>query len=92
MIAREHQLPCCSCGAADHTGAYHQTRNVVRFPRAVATLEAQAVADVFAGAARELEDLAGCAHAYDPSTLRRKLRGIVAATVEAAVNAEGSES
>jgi hypothetical protein len=73
------------------TSAEHElqrARFAARFPRAVATMRAQAVAAVFASAARELEDLAGCSHA---STLFRKIRGIVAATVEAAVNAEGDE-
>ena len=74
---------------ADHDT--QRARFVARFPRAVATMRAQAVAAVFASAARELEDLAGCSHAYEAGTLFRKIRGIVAATVEAAVNAEGDE-
>lgn len=65
---------------------------IVRFPRAAAALEAQRVADVFGRAAVELTELAGAAHAYDPSTLRRKVRGVVAATVQEAVEAEGSET
>lgn len=67
-------------------------RNVVRFPRAVATLEAQAVADVFSRAAVEIQDLAGASWAYDPATFRRKLRALVAATIQLAVEAEGCES
>jgi hypothetical protein len=65
---------------------------VLRFPRAASMLEAMAVAQVFSGAAIELEELAGSAHVYNASTLRRKVRGIVAAAVQLAVEAEGAES
>jgi hypothetical protein len=65
---------------------------LVRFPRTTCMLEAQAIADVFSSAAVDLTELAGCAHTYDPATFRRKLRGIVAATVQLAVEAEGAET
>lgn len=67
-------------------------RNVVRFPRTTAMLEAQRVADVFSRAAVEFQDLTATAWAYDPSTFRRNVRSIIAATVHLAVEAEGAET
>jgi hypothetical protein len=60
-----------------------------RFPRAAAMLEATRVADALRAGAEELDAIAGAAHAYERGTLRRKVRAIVLATVEAAVEAEG---
>lgn len=67
-------------------------RLVSRFPRAAAVLEAMRVAEAMRAGADELDALAGEAHAYEPGTLRREVRGIVLATVTAAVDAEGAES
>jgi hypothetical protein len=47
---------------------------------------------VFSSAAVELAELTEAAHAHDAGTFRRKVRGIVAATVQLAVEAEGCES
>lgn len=63
--------------------------NVVRFPRTSLMLEAQSIADVFRRAAVDLEEIAGTAHAYDPGTLRRKIRAITLAAVASAVDCEG---
>lgn len=41
-------------------------------------LEITAIAGVLRQAATDLEELAGAAHTYELSTLRRKMRGIVA--------------
>ncbi|MEO7035600.1 MAG: hypothetical protein ABI548_16870 [Polyangiaceae bacterium] len=67
-------------------------RIVSRFPRADAVLESTRIAEALRNGANELDALAGCAHAYEIGTLRRKVRGIVLATVAAAVDAEGCES
>lgn len=64
--------------------------NVVRFPRTSLMLEAQNIADVFRRAAIDLEEIAGTAHAYDPGTLRRKIRAITLAAVASAVDCEGA--
>jgi hypothetical protein len=63
--------------------------NVVRFPRTSLMLEAQGIADAFRQAATDLEELAGTAHAYEPGTLRRKIRAITLAAVASAVDCEG---
>ena len=63
--------------------------NVVRFPRASLMIEASGIADVFRQAATDLDELAGAAHAYDPGTLRRKIRAITLAAVSSAVDCEG---
>lgn len=70
-------------------GVRARLRVVSRFPRAEAMLEATRIADAFKAGADALDDLAGAAFAYEVGTLRRKMRGIVLATVEAAVEAEG---
>lgn len=70
--------------------AEQQARNVVRFPRASLTLEAQNIANVFRQAAVDLEEVAGASHAYDPGTLRRKIRAITLAAVASAVDCEGA--
>ena len=62
-----------------------------RFPRTAAALEATRIATALRAGARELDALAAAAHAYEPGTLRRKLRAVVLATVEAAIEAEGLE-
>jgi hypothetical protein len=67
-------------------------RLVSRFPRADAVLESTRIAEAMRAGADELDAIAGCAHAYEPGTLRRKLRGVVLATVHAAVELEGCES
>ena len=66
-------------------------RLVSKFPRAEAMLEATRIADALRAGANELDELAGAAPAYEIGTLRRKVRGIVLATVAAAVEAEGAE-
>ena len=48
-----------------------------KFPRAGAMLQMVAAAEVLKQAARDLEELAGAAPAYEVSTLRRKARGII---------------
>jgi hypothetical protein len=57
--------------------------------RAAAMFEAGGVADALRADAEERDAIAGAAHGYEPGTLRRKVRAIVLATVEAAVEAEG---
>ncbi|MEI9936690.1 MAG: hypothetical protein WDO69_05650 [Pseudomonadota bacterium] len=63
-------------------------RVVSKFPRADAVLESTRIAEALRAGADELDALAGAAHAYEIGTLRRKVRGIVLATVAAAVDAE----
>jgi hypothetical protein len=82
----------CSAAARQPSRVCPVHANVVRFPRTSALLEAQRVADVFSSAAVELAELTEAAHAHDAGTFRRKVRGIVAATVQLAVEAEGCES
>ncbi len=59
-----------------------------RYPRTAAMLEATRIAESLRAGATELEELCSAAHAYEPGTLRRKVRGIVLATVTAAVECE----
>lgn len=62
-----------------------------RFPRAATVLDAAAIAETLRKAATELDELAGCAHAYDPATFRRKVRAITVHTLYRVVELEGDE-
>jgi hypothetical protein len=54
-------------------------------------LDAVAIAGAFRKAATELDELAGAAHAYDPATFRRKVRGVTLHTMYQVVELEGEE-
>jgi hypothetical protein len=60
--------------------------NAAAFPRAAAMLEATRIADSLRRAAAELDELAGAAHAYEPGTLRRKVRAVVIAAAASVVD------
>lgn len=66
-------------------------RQAARFPRAAAMLDAQGIADTMRKAATEIEELTGCAHAYDAATFRRKVRAITLHTLYRVVELEGEE-
>jgi hypothetical protein len=46
------------------------------FPRAQAVIEAAQAADLLRRAADELDQLAGDAHAWEPASLRRRVRAV----------------
>jgi len=52
-----------------------------RFPRAAATIEILALAELFRNTATKLDALAEAADKYEPMTLRRAAHGVVRETV-----------
>jgi hypothetical protein len=87
-LAHGGQRICQSC-AADLAECERPFIETARFPRAAAMLEATAIAAALRQAADELDELAGAAHAYEPGTLRRKVRAIA---LSALAFADGSSA
>lgn len=80
-----------SCGVVDltETVSMSQEELAIRFPRGAAVIEASRVAENLRSAAAAIEELAGCAHMYEPGTLRRKLRAVRVRAAEALLDIEG---